>query len=278
MTEWNIQELNTILKHCGDIALRWYEMPRARLKDDLSIVTEADHEIENYLESIFSKPDQGTYIIGEENIHLKNSSYTDKAFSSVAWIVDPIDGTAPYSHHIPTWGISIARMEGGHLTDGAIYLPITGELFISDGSDVFYCPNLRQQPDELLKLEPVNPEVDKKGMIALSQITAKQRLFSLPNPVQAIGCAVLPLSYLLLGRYLAYVGSVKLWDAAGAIPLLLRHGFSIALMNGVTIDGSIDSSTVILDQNDPNRWRFRDHLAIGSTPEAVAYMQSGISE
>ena len=58
--------------------------------------------------------------------------------NGATWVVDPIDGTAPYANHLPTWGISIGLMKNGAFTDGAVFLPRTAELYITSGDDVLH--------------------------------------------------------------------------------------------------------------------------------------------
>ena len=45
------------------------------------------------------------------------------------WIVDPIDGTHNFLRGIPFWNVSIAYVERGERTLGAVFDPASGELF-----------------------------------------------------------------------------------------------------------------------------------------------------
>jgi myo-inositol-1(or 4)-monophosphatase len=273
MRNWDIQQIIDILEQGAGIAMDYYEAPSARLKSDLSIVTEADHAIEHAFGEVFDSPETGSYLIGEETVHTKDTDYLDAALNEVAWIVDPIDGTAPYAHHIPTWGISLARMENGTITDGAIYLPITNEMFVTDGEEILYGP-----PKELAPLTVVRRRPDNGGMIALTQSVVKLGTFKADNPVQALACAVLPLTYLLLGRYIGYQGTVKLWDVAGALAMLTRAGFSCVLMNGTTVGAAVTDEVYHLDAKSPRRWFLRDRLICGPSPEAVDYLMAASSD
>ena len=77
--------------------------------------------------------------------------------------------------------------------------------------------------------------------------------------------AVVPLLGLLQGRFLSYLGSVKLWDAAGALPILLRLGFEASLeLDGeiVPVTTAVDDGTYELSVDSPRRWYFRSSLLI----------------
>ena len=133
---WNKDQIVEILLAAGDVALRVRQNLRFEVKADGSIGTPADHGIEELISARLEDRDGGTFIIGEETVEKKGEDYLKAAMGGETYVVDPIDGTSPYAHHLPTWGISIGRMEAGVLTDGAVYLPDFGEIFLSDGKDV----------------------------------------------------------------------------------------------------------------------------------------------
>ncbi len=278
---WDPQRIIRLLRRCGDIALGFYDDPSARLKEDRSIVTEADHEVEGLLESEFDMPSEGSYIIGEETVDSRDSSYIESAFHNISWIVDPIDGTAPYAHHIPTWGISIARMERARLTDGAVFLPVTGELFITEDRRVLYGSghNRDDLDGQSIEWKPIDPPARRTpqdstrsgmtSMIALSQGIAKGRGIRTTRPVQALGCAVVPLTYIMLDRYFAYTGKVKLWDIAGVLPMLHRLGFIVRLSTGDSLTLDVDERAYILDEKSPDRWKIRATMLCAATEDAL---------
>jgi hypothetical protein len=77
--------------------------------------------------------------------------------------------------------------------------------------------------------------------------------------------AVVPLVGLLQGKFLAYLGSVKLWDVAGALPLLLRKGFRAT----VRVDDEIrevttrfEDRTYCLEPGHRWRWGLRSDLLV----------------
>ncbi len=271
--EWRPSSVAKIMKSCSEIALAHYNAPAAELKSDHSLVTLADHAIESFLEGLFDRPEEGIYIIGEETISGRSSDYVKAAFSGVAYIVDPIDGTAPYAHHIPTWGISIGRMESGRITDGAIYLPITDELFITDGDEVRYGPI----DGPLVSVEPQTSRVPagrrtESGMIAVTQSVVKGPGMRVRNPVQALGCAVLPLCYLLLDRYIGYVAKVKLWDVAGVLPMLEREGFTCRLVDGTKIGTEVNDSLYRFTGEEGDLWKLRARMVCAASEDIVEYI------
>ena len=281
MNRWDPQKILPILSEAGRIALHHYERPVKELKSDLSIVTQADHEIEAYFETQFDQPASGSYVIGEETINNKDETYVRNSLSETCWIVDPIDGTSAYANHIPTWGISIGYAENGHIIHGAVYFPITHEVFITDGEEVRYGLELQAgkdlEPREWAPLPEERPGVNEGSVIAVTQGVAKGAGIRVVNPVQALGCAILPLSYLLLNRYIAYLGSLKLWDIAGVLPMLLRKRFTVELVDGSEIDGGISEDFYVLSAGHRNRWKFRKKIICAISAEAARYVLEAIN-
>ncbi|MCH2367456.1 MAG: hypothetical protein MK554_09620, partial [Planctomycetes bacterium] len=197
----------------------------------------------------------------------KGEDYVQAALAGETWVVDPIDGTAPFAHFLPNWGVSVGYMKEGSLLHGGVYLPDYGELIISSGDEDFTVTEGKEEGGEWswreLSFPPRPP--DGRGLVAITQALAKRGQCLLPNPVMALGAAVVPLLGLLQGRFLSYLGSVKLWDAAGALPILLRLGFEASLeLDGeiVPVTTAVDDGTYELSVDSPRRWYFRSSLLI----------------
>ena len=45
------------------------------------------------------------------------------------WIVDPLDGTTNYAHHLPHFSVSVAVEGPGGVLAGAVYDPMREEMF-----------------------------------------------------------------------------------------------------------------------------------------------------
>ena len=262
--EWNPREVVDLLLEAGRRAASLRKGLRSELKSDTSLVTAADREIESLLASRFDHPDRGSYLIGEETVAQKGEDYIRAALEGTAFVVDPIDGTAPYAHQLPNWGISIGRMHRGKLTDGAVYLPDYRLLVASDGPRVM--EGTRDEGSELWswrELSPPEVEAGPRGIIAITQEMIKHGGLKIPNPVQALGAAVVPLVGILLGRFLAYAGSVRLWDFAGSLPLLHRLNFSVTHLRdlpGTPVGLEVGPVNYLLDPKDSYRWGIRGGL------------------
>ena len=266
MKKWNRKEICGLLLESGEVALKHYETRSWKFKSDRSLITAADGEIERLLSGQFDRPDDSVYMIGEETVGTRGEKYISSALCETAWVVDPIDGTAPYAHHIPTWGISIGFMRKSRLEEGAVFLPATGEMFITDGEDVLFARTEavkgKFKISGFAKLEVRKMPFSDGGLISVSQSVAKRGFLDLHNPVQAVCCTVFSGAYLVLGRYLAYIGTVNLWDIAGILPIVFKCGFKGRLLNGEEITLKVDNELYNLSSNAPKRWRLKDHMIL----------------
>ncbi len=269
---WNKDEIIALLLKTGEIALRMRRDIQHQQKPDRSLVTAADHEIEAVITRALENPPAGTYIIGEETVAAKGEDYLAEATRKETFVVDPIDGTVPYAYGLPNWGISIGRMVEGSLVDGAVYLPLFGEMVLSDGDAVL--EGTREDGDWTWReLGPPEPD-DGQGLAAITQEVAKHGRVDLPNPVMVLGAAVVPLVGLLQGRFAGYLGSVRLWDIAGCLPLLLRKGWSITVFpqgERREVSARVDDHAYVLTPGSRRRWKLRTDLLVCHPSDEARY-------
>jgi len=98
----------------------------------LDLVTDTDRKVENFITSALREhfPDYG--IFGEEN----GKSNADREY---CFVIDPIDGTASFVHHLPNWCISIGLFHNGKSVAGVIYQPVMDNLFYAEKGKGAYC-------------------------------------------------------------------------------------------------------------------------------------------
>ena len=281
MKKWNTEKIIALLVECGKIALKYYDSPEFELKHDRSIVTIADKTIEAMLAAHFDRPSDNVYLIGEETVSEKSEDYIQNALSETAWIVDPIDGTAPYAHHIPIWGISIGYMRKGQIEEGAIFLPATGEMFVTSADTVFYKSCSDGIPSwnfsDMKPITVVKRKLDDSGLISITQEIAKSHKFDIINCIQAMGCAVFPMVYLCQGRLLAYITSshLKLWDYAAGIAILDKCGFSAKFLNGTDMTLNIFDDTKI-EKRGMKRWELKEMVIFTPYNDTFTFLKNKI--
>ncbi|PZQ52506.1 MAG: inositol monophosphatase [Rhodovulum sulfidophilum] len=92
---------------------------KASLQD---IVSEADRSVERQIRDEVARDFPGDGFIGEEYGFTPGTS-------GFTWVIDPIDGTSPYLHGMPSWCTAICVLRDGAPVIGVIAVPTHGEDF-----------------------------------------------------------------------------------------------------------------------------------------------------
>ncbi|GAA1322226.1 inositol monophosphatase family protein [Leucobacter albus] len=112
------------------------------------VVTAADREAERLLTAGLTelRPDDG--ILGEEGASIAGTT-------GITWVVDPIDGTVNYLYDLPSYAVSVAATvtdgapgtmsDGRRAIAGAVYVPVTDELFTASAGGGAYRNGVRLQ-------------------------------------------------------------------------------------------------------------------------------------
>lgn len=90
-------------------------------KEDSTPVTIADKKINSLVIKTIKESFPNHSILGEEESTEINSEYV--------WVCDPIDGTFPYSHGVPTSVFSLALTKEGESIFGIVYDPYLDRMF-----------------------------------------------------------------------------------------------------------------------------------------------------
>lgn len=91
-------------------------------KDSHKIVTQYDKQAEEIIINTIKRTYPNHAILAEETgLSAANSDYL--------WIIDPLDGTSNFSHHIPYFAVSISLFYQNSPYLSVIYLPMNDELF-----------------------------------------------------------------------------------------------------------------------------------------------------
>ncbi|MCB2111050.1 inositol monophosphatase family protein [Albidovulum sp.] len=86
------------------------------------LVSQADRAVEVLIREALSASFPDDAQLGEEHGASPGSS-------GLTWVIDPIDGTAPYLGGLPGWCVSIGACDAEGPVIGVIFAPVLGELF-----------------------------------------------------------------------------------------------------------------------------------------------------
>lgn len=116
------RETGTLLRE------RFGKSNHVEVKEDNSLVSEADMVAHNYIVDAISHVFPEHEIFSEEQPGALHTSITNKP----TWVIDPLDGTSNFLAHIPLFAVAIALVTEGKTKVGVIYDPIHNELFAAE--------------------------------------------------------------------------------------------------------------------------------------------------
>ncbi len=156
--------------------------------------------------------------------------------SDVTWIIDPLDGTVNFAHHIPLFSISIGVAIGQEIVSGVILQPMTGELFVAEKSQGAYLNGqklsvtLNKGLEEALLATGFPYDVDQNPLHCIDRFATLQ---AQGIPIRRLGSAAIDLAYVAAGRFDAYWEvSLHPWDMAAGKLLVEEAGGQVSLWNG----------------------------------------------
>jgi len=219
----------------GDLLRRGFgsHFDISKKSNTFDIVTEFDKAAELAVISHITKFFPSHAFLAEE------SGSIDKPNAPICWIIDPLDGTLNFAHHIPTFCISIAAVSGTEILSGVIYQPLLDELFVAEKGHGAFLNNVRLRVSTVEQLNMAlistrfpydSPESRQKSIQSFSKI------LSIGNPIRITGSAALSLAYVASGRFDAYWGlDLSPWDFAAGKLLIEEAGGTITSYNGENI-------------------------------------------
>ncbi len=208
----------------GEIALKFRKrgVGIERKADVSNIITEADTASEKVILKALKKNFPDHTILSEETG--RNGRESD-----YCWVIDPIDGTIPYSAGLPTYGISIGLLKEGKPHLGVINLPALGELYWGEAGKGVFLNGKR-----ILVSKKNNFEEALVGFELGWMEGRKHVLEDLIKPLALkirytpiLGCTVAGLSYVAQGVLDGYIHKSSPWDFVAGAVLIQEAGGKI---------------------------------------------------
>lgn len=196
----------------------------------LDLVTEFDKAAEKAIIDLIKDQFPNHCFIAEE------SGYSESKGYPVRWIIDPLDGTMNFVHHIPLFVVSIAAQVNEHVEVGVIYQPMTDELFVARRGRGAYLNGNRMHVSHLSDIRQAVAgtgfpyDFNEKRREAIEQFN---NLLEIGNPMRIIGSAALSLAYVAAGRFDVFWGAnLSPWDVAAGKLLIEEAGGRVTHYNG----------------------------------------------
>jgi myo-inositol-1(or 4)-monophosphatase len=156
--------------------------------------------------------------------------------SDYQWIIDPLDGTTNFLHGFPKYGVSIALLHRGVLSQAVVYDPVSDELFTaSRGSGAF----LNDHRIRVSKRVQLGESLIGTGFPFrdFTHIEAYLAMFKdiIPRTagIRRPGSAALDLAYVAAGRYDGFWETgLAPWDIAAGCLLIIEAGGMVSDLEG----------------------------------------------
>jgi len=216
-------------KAAGKVVLENYgKIGKIRFKAPRSIVTNADILSEKtIIKTIEKKYPKHNFLTEESGVTNKNSRYT--------WIIDPIDGTTNFVSHIPEFAVSIGLAKDNKIFMGAVYNPITKEMFFAEKGKGSYLNNKRLHVSKKNKLKDclITFSLPSSIKIAGKTLLILARNYGTFRGIRNFGSAALNLCYIAEAKFDLYFSlSIRSWDAAAAKLIVEEAKGKITNLNG----------------------------------------------
>jgi len=183
-------------------------------------VTEFDRAAEELIVDGLGRERPDDAIVGEEGAARSGST-------GLEWHVDPIDGTVNFVYDLPAWCTSVAVVDDDGPLAGAVFAPVTGELFSAArgrGATLGGAPISCSSADDL------STALVATGFSYLPERRSLQaarivRLITQVRDVRRFGSAALDLCMVGAGRVDAYFEEhLNSWDLAAGVLVAAEAG------------------------------------------------------
>jgi myo-inositol-1(or 4)-monophosphatase len=210
-------------RRAGSIILSHRGTARVSLKEDHSLVTEADFKAQQSIIALIRAHFPQDGIVAEED------DVSWEAGGDHLWLIDPLDGTNNFAHGIPHYSISVACAHAGETVAGAVYDPLRDELFSAFKNGGAF---LNDNPVTVSKT-PFLPDAMvatgfyyDRGKMMRKTLESIGKLFEANiQGIRRFGSAALDLSWVACGRFDAYFEyKLSPWDFAAGMLLVREAG------------------------------------------------------
>jgi myo-inositol-1(or 4)-monophosphatase len=226
----SLSYVENLTRQAGAILRAGYDTEhQVGYKGVIDLVTEVDHQSEEFLLGEIRQKFPGHHIFSEESGIIQGSD-------EQIWYIDPLDGTVNYAHHIPIFCVSIAYAFRGTLTLGAVYDPMRDEMFLAERGKG---ASLNGRPLQVSSVTQLQRSLLVTGFPYNAWDTAQDnfenfvRFGKLTQGVRRLGSAALDLCYVAAGRFEGFWEmALNPWDVAAGGLIAEEAGARVTNVTG----------------------------------------------
>ncbi len=220
MTEW-MTAIEEIVRGAGQMMHKAFtadDKPTYSLKGRQDYLTATDSAVELSVREQIARRFPGDAVLGEEGGGAVDAPRL--------WIVDPVDGTANFARQIPHFCISLGLMVDGALQAGAIYAPMTDELFIAQLGKGAWLNGTPMRVSAVADMTAASVEIGWSTRIPVqTYLDMVGKAAHAGCQVRRAGSGALGLAYVAAGRCEGYAEAhINAWDVAAGLLLVTEAG------------------------------------------------------
>ncbi len=224
------------------LMLRAHDILAENKTDRRDVVTQYDRAVQELLMERLSAAVPGARFFCEEN------DRQDELGAEHLFIIDPIDGTMNFVHHLNHSAISVAYSHFGRVEAAAVYNPYVDEMFSAvrgegaalNGRPIHVDPAPLSETVICFGSAPYNPELTGQTF------ELAKRAYQSGLDVRRQGSAALDLCSVAAGRAGVYFElSISLWDYAAGALIVSEAGGQVTRVDGSPLPWSRDKSSVL---------------------------------
>ena len=203
----------------------WGKTHTVEKKGDINLVTEADLASENAIIQLIRAVFPDHSVLAEESGVIPGTD-------AYEWIIDPLDGTTNFAHHLPDFSLSIAFASKGDIVFGVVLNPVTGELFCGTRGQG---ATLNGRPIRVSSTKVIGESLLVTGFpynlqpVIRPLIYRFERCLMAAQGVRRLGSAALDLCYVACGRFDGFwEQNLAPWDTAAGMIIAQEAGATIS--------------------------------------------------
>ncbi len=247
-----LKKLEAIIKqHAAQQIMPRYNQVAYRFKQDGSLVTEADSEMQKAMIESLREHWPEYVVLGEEMTEAEQQAQLDSSAKGL-WVLDPLDGTSNFASGIPIFCVSIALVLNNEVVLGVIYDPNRQETFSAiKGEGAWLNDQPLRSESERTLLSQCAAQIDFK------RLTPDMRVcLSREHPYASqrnFGSGALDWCWLAAGRCQVNIhGGQKLWDyVAGQLILSEAGGYAKTFGGDAVFKKTLEPRSVMAAVNLP---------------------------
>ena len=226
----------------------YFTLSTASIKNDGSIVTEADIAMQEAMTNGLLKHYPHVKMLSEENSDQEQLEVMKSGHDY--WCLDPLDGTNNYHNTLPLFSVSLALISNRQIIMAFVYDPVREEFFSAlKGHGLWVNNSKANPPEQPVKMKQAIAFVDFKRLnMDIKLPLIEQTLY---KSQRNVGSCALEWAWLAAGRVQLLIhGSEKFWDyAAGYLLNNEAGGFSETIDGESIFNNTLSPRSVIAASN-----------------------------